>query len=209
MGPGSIAGVPFDSVRCFWATMLLRTTCMRLWGNWVASCVVVLQTKNKKKTIAVLEPFQFLDPLPTYKYMHFTTTFMCPRSIAGVPSSQALPGFLITAPPSVCVSDEIGALACGFQTKKKGAQFASPRWIWFFVGRARQFVGWAIFPALARFSGKTDWVSSVTPPWTHRQRLWICEECSLTELFHASAPRMSSPRISEADDLRTPEFNTR
>jgi len=28
---------------------------------------------------------------------HFKTTFMCPRSIAGVPSSQALPVFLITA----------------------------------------------------------------------------------------------------------------
>ena len=37
-----------------------------------------------------------------------------PWSIAGVPSSQALPGFLITAPPSVCVPDVIGALACGF-----------------------------------------------------------------------------------------------
>ena len=37
---------------------------------------------------------------------------------AGVPSSQALTGFLITAPPYVCVPDVIGALACGFQTKK-------------------------------------------------------------------------------------------
>jgi len=43
---------------------------------------------------------------------------MCPRSIAGVPSSQAHPGFLITAPPFVCVPDVLGALACGFQTKK-------------------------------------------------------------------------------------------
>jgi len=42
-----------------------------------------------------------------------------PWSIAGVLSSQALPGFLITAPPSVCVPYVIGALACGFQTKKK------------------------------------------------------------------------------------------
>ena len=33
---------------------------------------------------------------------------MCPRS--GVPSSQALPGFLITGTPPVCVSDVIGAL---------------------------------------------------------------------------------------------------
>jgi len=40
-------------------------------------------------------------------------------SIAGVPSSQALPGFLITAPPPVCVPDVIDALDCGFQTKKK------------------------------------------------------------------------------------------
>jgi len=28
---------------------------------------------------------------------HFKTTFMCPRSIAGVPSSKALPGYLINA----------------------------------------------------------------------------------------------------------------
>jgi len=39
-------------------------------------------------------------------------------SITGVPSSQALPGFLITAPPSVCVPDAIGVV-CGFQTKPK------------------------------------------------------------------------------------------
>jgi len=41
--------------------------------------------------------------------------------IAGVPSSQALPGFLVTAPPSVCVPDAIGALAVCIQnqTKKK------------------------------------------------------------------------------------------
>ena len=41
--------------------------------------------------------------------------------IVGVPSSpgQALLGFLITEPPSVCVPDVIGALACGFQTNKK------------------------------------------------------------------------------------------
>jgi len=31
--------------------------------------------------------------------------------IAAVPSSQALPGFLITAPPSVCVLAVLGALA--------------------------------------------------------------------------------------------------
>jgi len=57
--------------------------------------------------------------------MFLSFDYMCMRlpfilwSIAGVPSSQALLGFLITAPPSVCVSDVIGALACGFQTQKK------------------------------------------------------------------------------------------
>jgi len=53
------------------------------------------------------------------KYIHFKTTFMCPRSIAGVPSGQALLGFLITAPPSVCVPDVICALVCGFKAPKK------------------------------------------------------------------------------------------
>jgi len=43
---------------------------------------------------------------------------VCPRSIAEVPSSQALPGFLITAPPSVCVPDVIGELAVWIQSQK-------------------------------------------------------------------------------------------
>ena len=37
------------------------------------------------------------------------------RSIAGVPASQALLGYLITAPPAVCVPDVIGALAVWIQ----------------------------------------------------------------------------------------------
>jgi len=35
----SIAGVPFDSVRCFRAFLLLYTTFDRSWCNWSASCV--------------------------------------------------------------------------------------------------------------------------------------------------------------------------
>jgi len=54
--------------------------------------------------------------LPTYN--HFQTTFLCPSSIAGVPSSQALPGFIITTPPSVCVPAVLGALAVWIQIKK-------------------------------------------------------------------------------------------
>jgi len=42
-----------------------------------------------------------------------------PLSIAGVPPSQALPGYLITAPPSVCVPAVLGALAVRVQNQKK------------------------------------------------------------------------------------------
>jgi len=47
--------VPFDSVRRFRATLLLRTTCMRLWGNWFASCVAALQTKNQKPIYCLIQ----------------------------------------------------------------------------------------------------------------------------------------------------------
>jgi len=40
-----------------------------------------------------------------------------PWSNAGVPSSQALPGYLITAPPSVCVPAVLGALAVWIQNQ--------------------------------------------------------------------------------------------
>jgi len=39
--------------------------------------------------------------------------------IAGVPSSQALLGYLITEPPSVCVPDVIGVLAVWIQKQNK------------------------------------------------------------------------------------------
>ena len=48
--------------------------------------------------------------------------------IAGVPSSQALPGFLITAPPSVCVSYVLGALAVWIQTQEKKEKQARAGW---------------------------------------------------------------------------------
>ena len=41
-------------------------------------------------------------------------------SIAGVSSSQALPGYLITAPPFVCVPAVIGVLTVWIQNQKKG-----------------------------------------------------------------------------------------
>ena len=56
--------------------------------------------------------------------MSWLSEYICTRlpfiawSIAGVPSSQALLGYLITAPPSVCVPAVLGMLACGFNKKK-------------------------------------------------------------------------------------------
>jgi len=44
--------------------------------------------------------------------------------LAGVPSSQALPGFLITAPASVCVPDVIGMLGVWISNPKKRKQSA-------------------------------------------------------------------------------------
>ena len=44
----SIAGVPFDSAGRLRATRLLRTTCMRSWCNWIASCVAVYQNQKLK-----------------------------------------------------------------------------------------------------------------------------------------------------------------
>jgi len=45
-----------------------------------------IQINHFKITLHVLKT------LPKYKYIHFKTRFMYPRSIAGVRSSQALPG---------------------------------------------------------------------------------------------------------------------
>jgi len=55
--------------------------------------------------------------------VYFKTIILKPNLkiilIAGVPSSQALPGFLITAPPSVCVPAVLGVLAVWIQNQKE------------------------------------------------------------------------------------------
>jgi len=72
-----------------------------------------------------------------FDYMCMRLPFIpSPWSIAGVPSSQALPGFLITAPPSVCVPAVLSALAVWIQNPKKKwflnpdgiGGLAVPRW---------------------------------------------------------------------------------
>ena len=81
-----------------------------------------LKTHNKIKhnirIIIILQIITIPTPTPNIQ-INFKTRFMCPRSIAGVPWSQALPGFLITAPPPVCVPDVTGALAVRWQNKTK------------------------------------------------------------------------------------------
>jgi len=61
-----------------------------------------------------------------YANVYFNTTII-KQNIkiilnAGVPSSQALPGYLITAPPSVCVPAVIGVLAVWIQKQNKKQQ---------------------------------------------------------------------------------------
>jgi len=93
--------------------------------KWIILQIITIPTFNVNKQIDHFKTtFHNLNTLTTYKYIHFKTSFKCPRSIAGVPKSQALPGILITAPPSVCVPDVIGALAVCIQNqKKKGSSF--------------------------------------------------------------------------------------
>jgi len=59
--------------------------------------------------------------ISAYANVYFKTTIIKQHIkkilIVGVPLSQALLGLLITEPPSVCVPDVIGTLACGFQPK--------------------------------------------------------------------------------------------
>jgi len=61
--------------------------------------------------------------ISAYANVYFKTTIFKQNIkmilIAGVPSSQALPGFLITVPPSVCAPDVIGVLAVWIQKQKK------------------------------------------------------------------------------------------
>jgi len=61
--------------------------------------------------------------ITAYANVYFKTAIIKQNTktilIVGVPSSQALPGFLITASPSVCVPDVIGVLAVWIQKQNK------------------------------------------------------------------------------------------
>ena len=65
--------------------------------------------------------YSSFDCIPAYANIYFKTTIIKKNTkiilIAGVPSSQALPGYLITVPLSV--PDVLGVLAVWIQTPKK------------------------------------------------------------------------------------------
>ena len=62
-----------------------------------------------------------------YANVYFKTTIKKQNTkivlIVGAPLSQALPGYLITAPPSVCVPDVLGVLAVWNQNQIKKKVF--------------------------------------------------------------------------------------
>jgi len=65
----------------------------------------------------------FLDVPTVFCSMSLLFDYMCMRlpfsPLQGVPSSQALPGFLITAPSSGCVPAVFSALTVRIQNPKK------------------------------------------------------------------------------------------
>jgi len=55
------------------------------------------RTKYNTKIIIISQIMTIPKSTTNIQIHHFKTTFMCPRSIVGVPSDRALPGFPITA----------------------------------------------------------------------------------------------------------------
>jgi len=93
-------------------------TLLRYWFYYPSSWVFLFY----QTTLCVLFYLLFVC-ISAYANVYFKTTIIKQNikiiPIAGVPSSQALPGFLITAPPSVCVPAVIGVLVVWIQNQKK------------------------------------------------------------------------------------------
>ena len=91
---------------------------------WKAECDV----QRNKSTTVFQNIYSLFVYISAYANVYFKTTITKSNIkiilIAGVPSSQALPGFLITAPPSVCVLAVLVALAVWIRNQKKQEQIA-------------------------------------------------------------------------------------
>jgi len=89
------------------------------------------QQINSYHYVCVLHPCPVVLDVYSVLFPFSLTTCACvcnSWSIAGMPSSQALPGFLITAPPSLCVPDVIGTPVVWIpnQTKEKNTEGGWP-----------------------------------------------------------------------------------
>jgi len=71
--------------------------------NHVYVCFVLFIKTQKKSSCVCISAYAKVYLKTTLRKQNINIIL-----IAGVPSSQALPGFLITATPSVCVSDVLG-----------------------------------------------------------------------------------------------------
>jgi len=96
---------------------------MLVGGNIYLVRLGLRNPRKKERQIRVLSNNNHSNASIHSKHTNTSTSkqYSCvPRSIAGVPpSSQALLGFRITAPPPVCVPDIIGALAVWIQNQNK------------------------------------------------------------------------------------------
>ena len=100
----------------------------RTWSDYLANrvdqrCSFLFQFKiNLSLFMCVLFCLSFVC-ISAYANVYFKTTIIKQNIkiilLAGVPSCQVLPGYLITAPPSVCVPTVIGVLAVWIQHQKK------------------------------------------------------------------------------------------
>ena len=92
---------------------------------------ITIQNKSARDHLCFVLLSSFVC-ISAYAHVYFKTIIIQQNIkitlIAGVPSSQALPGLLITAPPSVCVPDSIGLLAVWIQRqiKKKALRRGMP-----------------------------------------------------------------------------------
>jgi len=99
-------------IRSLWTNKYINSTIRK---NWI----IVPRECSSSMIRFSWCVFCSMSLLIDYTCMHLP---FIPWSIAGVPSSQALPGFLITAPPPVLVPAVLGALTVWIQNQNKNKQ---------------------------------------------------------------------------------------
>ena len=127
---GSIAGVPFDLVGRFRATLLLRTTCMCRCYNWVASCVSALQPKHQnqnldwfKAGLGIFETNVRIQWNPVYNAFHRIRCYVNETFTWAQAMARGSPWILLSAGPRF-VSDRkhVTSDSHGFEQKDPQAR---------------------------------------------------------------------------------------